>query len=107
MRQQKLAEKLVKKTQKKFLVFSLLSFALLIPISYTAIKYHRKVIEQQISLQEVHDSLNQQFILIHEIAILGEKLDDIQSKQKSVEIELEFKKLVNELSQKNLLFSKM
>ena len=107
MRQQKLAEKLVKKTQRKFIVFSLLSFALLLPISFTAIKYHRKVIEQQISLQEVHDSLNQQFILIHEIAILGEKFDEVLESEKELENQSAFKELVDELSQKNKMFSKM
>ena len=107
MRQQKLAEKLVKKTQRKFIVFSLLSFALLLPISFTAIKYHRKVIEQQISLQEVHDSLNHQFILIHEIAILGEKFDEVLESEKELENQGDFKKLVDELSQKNKMFSKM
>lgn len=104
MKRIKASEELIQKTKKKFVIFSALGVAVVGAISIVALSYHSSVIHQQSKMQSLHETLSKQMLLIHDIAIFGERFNTEHISNKEVELKKRFNGLIENLNTENKKF---
>lgn len=90
---------LVKKTKKKFLLFSILGMAIIFVMSAITYRYHKNVVREQKQIQDLYHVLNKQLSLIHRIAIKADELNQIQDEKFEIDLKAELNELSEKLSQ--------
>jgi signal transduction histidine kinase/CheY-like chemotaxis protein len=95
------SKKLVKKTKRTFILYTLIGMGLVFVVSYFSLKLHNSIIEEQASIQKMYSMIGQQFNLVNKISILSEKFKSYDDDETSVELEQKFKQLLVELNDEN------
>ena len=99
------SEEFIKSTRRKFIFFSLIGVLLVLFISLAGLRYHKKIMEQQKSAQELYTKLEKQIVLVNKVSSFSEKFDDYVSKQKKEALKGELLDLISELDKYNQEFN--
>ena len=70
------SERIIKKTKKKFLVFTFVGVALIATLSISALFLHVKNVERQNTTHSIYTLINSQLDLLNKISLLSERYDD-------------------------------
>lgn len=101
------ANKIIKQTKKKFMIFSIIGVIAVIVISSFALNSHLQIIAKQSSMQKLYLKLNTHFALISDIALFSERFDNqFLDGQKRSEIISKFSELIQKLEMQNAAFLK-
>ncbi len=98
---QEIATDIIKKTRKKFILFTLLGMSLVILVSLFSLNLHNKFLSKQKSIHALHETLAKQIFLIFEIADYGEKFNKMHSATNKQQIKDGLNALVKKLKLEN------
>jgi len=107
MKRVNFSENFIKDTKRKFIIFSIVGIALVVLISLGTLRYHKRVVKQQMIVQTLHQTLSRQLFLIFEIAVLGENFEVNMSPDAERKLRSEFHSLVEQLGDENQIFSNL
>ncbi len=99
------SEQLIKEMKRKFILYSALGVLLFSVISFFAYETHRRVIDQQSSIQKAYTFVGNQINLVNKISILSEKFDDFVEVKDYIILQNEFQRLIRQLDSENEKFN--
>lgn len=99
------SEQLIREMKRKFILYSALGVLLFSVISFFAYETHRRVIDQQSSIQKAYTFVGNQINLVNKISILSEKFDDFVEVKDYIILQNEFQRLIKQLDSENEKFN--
>ncbi len=98
------SRKLIKKTKRKFIIFTLIGISIVLFISFVSLNFYSETISKQASMQDLNVRLGGHFNLINKISALARKYDYVEGQQEIQKLEAELALLSERLNyERNLL----